>query len=466
MTHPKRPRFKPAPGERRLRRPPPPVPAGAASRLAAADVLHLTLDGGMDLDGALESSAVFKQLEGSDRAFARAIAGAALRGLGRIDYALGGLVDRPLDQIEPPVRALLRVGCAQLWMLGVADHAAVSTTVDAARLWREARRGGGLINAVLRRASRENAAFDTAPATSVWPDWLSAKLKAGLGAEAADRMARLQLDEPPTDLTLKPGEDAQAWADRLGGEELASGSVRLPAGVRLAELPGYAEGQWWVQDAAASLAARLVGDVAGKEVADLCAAPGGKAMQLAAAGARLTAVEISRQRMERLRENVARLKLEMTIVEADARDWRPDAPLDAILLDAPCSALGVMRRHPEGAWRRDPKDLERFPKIQRALVDAAWEMLKPGGRLVYCVCTPSPEEGREVVDAAVASGRWRRQVLTPMDVPGFVHALTDDGDAMTVPAKRDSESAAVSENVTEPVESDVFYIARLERTGA
>lgn len=444
----------------------PPQPSGAggagwASRLAAGELLALT-EAGADLETAMQKCRSFSALEGPDRGFARAIAGAALRGQGRIDHALGGLLERPLETMEAPVRALLRAGCAQIWMLDVADHAAVSATVEAARNWREARRGGGLLNAVLRRAARETERFADAPATSVWPDWLAAKLRAALGVERAQAMAELQLREPSTDLTLKSGDPA-AWADRLGGEPLASGSVRLPAGARLAELPGYAEGEWWVQDAAASLAAKLMGDVAEQGVADLCAAPGGKALQLAAAGAKLAAVEISRQRINRLEENRTRSGLEFEIVEADARNWRPEAPLDAVLLDAPCSALGVLRRHPEGVWRRNPHDLARFPTIQRALIDAARDMLRPGGRLVYCVCTLAPEEGVEVVRGALGSGGWRRVPVAPEEVPGFGHALTDDGDVMTAPARRVVDAAAPGEIVAEPVESDVFYIARLER---
>jgi 16S rRNA (cytosine967-C5)-methyltransferase len=437
--------------------------AGWESRLAAAELIHGTLDKGADLETALKKSQTFNRLEGADRGFARAIAGAALRGVGRIGWALGGMLDRPIADIEPPVRSLLFAGAAQLWMLDVADHAAVSATVEAARKWREASRGGGLVNAVLRRASREADAFRAAPATSVWPDWLAARLKSALGEARAVAMAELQLEEPPIDLTLKTGLDPAEWAGTLGGEALANGTVRLKAGVRLTDLPGYADGAWWVQDAAASLPAKLLGDMRGKRVADLCAAPGGKSLQLASMGAELTAIDISKQRMDVLRENVARTGLAMKLVEQDARTWRPGAPLDAVLLDAPCSALGIMRRHPEGVWRRDPKDLARFPAIQRGLIDAAGEMLKPGGRLVYCVCTPSPEEGRDVIDAVVAAGGWRRVKISPEEAPGFASALTTNGDVITAPAGRDSKAAASGEIVAEPIKSDVFYIARLER---
>jgi 16S rRNA (cytosine967-C5)-methyltransferase len=203
--------------------------------------------------------------------------------------------------------------------------------------------------------------------------------------------------------------------------------------------------------------------VRGKTVADLCAAPGGKAMQLAAMGAKLTAIDISKQRTVRLRENAERAMLEMDIVEADARTWRPDAPLDGVLLDAPCSALGVMRRHPEGVWRRDPKDLARLPSIQRSLVDAAHGMLKPGGMLVYAVCTPLPEEGRDVIEAAIAAGGWRRAPVTAEEAPGFAHSLTPEGDVLTLPAGAQDSGAEVSPGLEDAMNPDAFFIARLER---
>jgi 16S rRNA (cytosine967-C5)-methyltransferase len=450
--------------------------AGVAARHAAADLVFRVMDEGADLDTALGASEPFNRLEGSDRGFARSIASATLRGLGRIDWALGGMLDKPLDQIEPPVRALLRTGAAQLWIMGVADHAAVSATVDAARAWRDASRGGGLVNAVLRRASRERAAFDSAPPTSIWPDWLAAKLKSALGPAGADAMATLQLSDPPVDLTLKTGEDAQQWGDRLVAEALPSGSVRLSSGAGLSDLKGYAEGDWWVQDAAAAIPAKLLGDLTGKRVVDLCAAPGGKALQLASQGADLTAVDISAQRLALLRENAERTRLPMQIVEADARSWHPPEPVDAVLLDAPCSALGTLRRHPEGAWRREPAGLARYPAIQLKLIEAAHGMLKPGGVLVYCVCTPLREEGADVIAQALASGGWLRRPVAASELPGLAHALTPDGDILTAPqtspAVNDSpvsESSRVENESAEKqtaergILSDVFFVSRLER---
>lgn len=432
-----------------------PEAAGWQSRLAAAQLVWAAMARGEDLESAMGSSPAFRQLHGADRGFARAMASAALRAVGRIDWALGGMVQRPLADIEPPVLALLRVGAAQLWLMKVAGHAAVSATVEAAAHWDIARRGGGLVNAVLRRATREADAFDGSPAEAVWPDWLAAKLKSALGADRAHAMALLQIEEPAIDLTLRDESDAAGWAERLGGELLPNGTIRLGDGAGLVDLPGYAEGAWWVQDVAASLAVTLLGDVRGLAVADLCAAPGGKAMQLAARGARLSAVELSAQRIERLRENAARTGLSMQIVQADARTWRPPELLDAVLLDAPCSALGVIRRHPEGVWRRDPKDFARYPTVQRALVESAAAMLKPGGVMIYSVCTPSAEEGRDVVEAAIASGAWKRRAIMAGEAPGFAHSLTSEGDLLTAPPAAGGDAPQTR--------SDVFYISRLER---
>lgn len=440
-----------------------PSAVGWQSRLAAAELVLIAMEGAGDFDSAMNTSKTYRRLQGADRGFARAMAGAALRAVGRIDWALGGMVERPLADLQPPLRALLRVGAAQLWLMGVAEHAAVSATVEAARKWDDARKGGGLVNAVLRRAAREAEAYISSPATAVWPEWLAARMKASLGAEQAEALALAQLDEPPLDLTLRAPQEAETWAEQLEAEILPNGSLRLQSGAGMMDMPGFADGAWWVQDTAAALPAKLMGDVRGLAVADLCAAPGGKAMQLAAMGARLSAVDLSRQRIVRLRENAERAKLAMTIVESDARTWRPEQPLDAVLLDAPCSALGIIRRHPEGVWRRDPKDLVRFPSIQRALVDAAHEMLKPGGRLVYSVCTPVPEEGREIVEAAIASGAWSRVPVTREEAAGFGDSLTPDGDVLTVPPIRGAAASIGTESPQASMNSDAFFVARLER---
>ncbi len=430
--------------------------------MAAATLLHSVMASGADLDSALTQNEAYDRLEGADRGLARAIASNALRALGRIDGGLAQLIDRPLDQVEAPVLAVLRAGVAQIWMQQTAPYAAVSATVEAARRWRPASRGGKLVNAVLRRASERPEVFTDLDPTTIWPDWLANRYRAALGPDGATALAEVQLREPPVDLTLKPRINAEDFAAEIEGEVLANGSVRLKAGRLLSDLPGYAAGDWWVQDAGATQAARVLGEISGKRVLDLCAAPGGKAMQLAAAGAQVTALDISRQRLDVLRANVERTGLRMEITEGDARTWRPDQKVDAVLLDAPCSAMGVLRRHPEAAWRRDPASLSKYPRTQRALLDAAGEMLQPGGTLIYCVCTPFSGEGRDVVEGALNSGPWKRSPIRPDEVPGFVNALTPEGDLLTAPVARDSIASAPTQNAADAIDSDVFFVSRLE----
>ncbi|MEZ5947532.1 MAG: transcription antitermination factor NusB [Hyphomonas sp.] len=431
--------------------------SGATVRRAAADLLVLTLEKRRTLDEALTLSDPFNTLEGADRGFARAIASAALRELGRIDLALEPLLTRPIEAVSPAVRALLRVGAVQLWRLGTPEHAAVSETVESAKDWPEARSGGKFLNAVLRRAAREPADLDALPATAIWPDWLQAAMEESLGPERAERAARAQLREPALDLTAKS--DPAAVARLTGGTVTASGSVRLGTGT-VEALPGYDTGDWWVQDEAAALPVKVL--LAGAEgqfkstqstpevtlrALDLCAAPGGKTLQLAAAGLAVTALDRSKPRLKRLEENLARTGLSAEIIADDAETWRPAEPADLVLLDAPCSALGTLRRHPEGAWTKRETDVARFPDVQYRLLKAAHGMVRPGGMLVYCVCTPLRSESADVVNRVIADGLYRRVPVTAAETPGFNHSLTAEGDLVTVP-----EDGA---------EHDVFFISRL-----
>ncbi len=427
---------------------------GWQSRRAAADILMRIVHEGMDMDEALSASKFFDDLEGSDRGFARAIASAALRAFGRIDDALETFIDRPLEKIDPPVLSLLRVGCAQLWVLKAPSYAAVDATVEAARQWRPAARGGGMVNAILRRAVREPTAYDNLPKSHIWPDWLATRFIDTLGEETAQNIASIQLQEPRIDVTVKS--DPEKWATKFEGQALPSGSVRLPTGASIVELEGYADGDWWIQDVAATLPAKLFGDVKDLSIGDLCAAPGGKTMQLSSMGANVTAVDLSEQRIEKVRENLERTGLKAKSLVADAREWRPDELFDGILLDAPCSALGTLRRHPEGAWRRNDTGLDRYSKLQLKLVDAAYDMLKSGGTMLYCVCTPMPAEGIEVVKSAIESQNWSIEPIKPEEVPGYEHAIDDIGGLLSLP------QFAV-ENAEDIITSDIFYMARLKK---
>ncbi len=419
-----------------------------SARLAAAEVLVAVLDHGRALEDALEQTGNFAALKGRDRAFARALAGATLRRLGAIDKVLGRFLQRPLPETAFHGRALLRLGAAQLLVLGTPAHAAVGETVETANSLRQARGFSKLINAVLRRLSREGAEiFAGLPAGANLPAWLFTRWRAAYG-DRAEEIAKALAHEPPLDLSLK--QDAEAWAEKLGAVRLPTGGLRLaetPGAID--QLPGYGDGAWWVQDAAASLPARLLGDVRGLRVLDLCAAPGGKTLQLAAAGALVTALDKAPERLTRLRENLARTKLHAEIICADALKYRPDTLFDAILLDAPCSSTGTLRRHPDIAWLRRPNDIRALAALQLQLLNAAAAMIKPEGALVYAVCSLEPEEGEGV---AAQTRLWRRSPARPGEIPGADEFITKDGDLRTLPSHWREQGGL-----------DGFYACRLRR---
>lgn len=423
--------------------------SGAFARLAAAQLLMTVLEEGRTLDEALASTDRFDTLKGPDRGFARAMASAALRHLGRIDLGLAPFLDRPLDTAPPPSRALLRIGAAQSWLLETADHAVVGETVAAAKMWPRAQRATGFLNAVLRKAVADRTAFDAAPLEAIWPTWFQSAVKAGLGEAGARALAEAQLQTPDTYLTPKSG-DPSALAAQVSGEVVGDYSVRVETG-DLERLPGYEEGDWWVQDVAATLPARLLAPGPGETILDICAAPGGKTLQLAAAEASVTAIDRSKPRLKRLKQNLWRtgFKGKVDVVQADATSWRPPAPVDKILLDAPCSALGTLRRHPEGPWIKSESDVQRFPDIQERLLRAAAEMLKPGGTLVYCVCSPLPHEGVDLVDRVVSDSGLTRQPVKPEEIPGFEGCVQANGDVLSLPNGK--------------FPHDAFYISRLLR---
>lgn len=391
------------------------------------------LDHGRSLEDALEQTRSFKALEGRDRAFARALASTTLRRLGGIDQVIASFLERPLPDDAAHGRAMLRIGAAQLLLLGTPPHAAVGETVEAASGIREARGFAKLINAVLRRVSRDGAArLEALPPGADLPHWLFTRWRAAYGANA-EAIALALREEPPLDLSVKS--DAAGWAEKLGGALTPTGSVRLDNAAAIDTLPGFAEGEWWVQDAAAALPAHLLGDVRGQHVLDLCAAPGGKTLQLAAAGARVTAVDKSEERLERLRENLERTQLEAEVVRGDALTLRAKVQFDAVLLDAPCSATGTLRRHPDVAWLRRPSDMRSLPELQTELVAAAAKMIKPGGTLVYAVCSLEPEEGRGVIADALKTGAWTRAPIARGEIAGVDDQMIADGDLRTLPSQ-------------------------------
>jgi len=408
------------------------------------------LDRRQSLDTALEACRGLAALEPRDRAFARLIVTTALRRLGQIDAAIAACLDKPLQPKASLARNLLRTGAAQLLFLGTPAHAAVDSTVGLA-VGAQLAPYRGLVNAVLRRLAREGQALVAAQDAAKLnvPDWLWRPWTRDFGEAAVRAIGRVQEGEPPLDLSVRG--DARSWADRLGAELLPTGTIRLHHAGAVGELAGFGEGAWWVQDAAAALPARLLGDVQDAPVVDLCAAPGGKAMQLAAAGARVIAVDRSDQRLARLRDNARRTGLAIEMVAADASTWRPDGPVRHVLLDAPCSSTGTLRRHPDVAWLKSQADVDHMIDVQDRLLDAAVTMLAPGGTLVYCVCSLQREEGPDRVAAALARhARLRRKAVGPGEIGGMSELVTAEGDLRTLPC-----------HLAEQGGMDGFYAARL-----
>ena len=384
---------------------------------------------------ALERHISHAGLAPRDTAFARAIVMTVLRQLGEIDAVIATFLRDPLPVRSGPAELILRMACAELVYLGVPPHAAVSSAVDLATRDSRARHFKGLINAVARRIGAEgkSVASTLDHEQLSMPTWAWDLLLEQHGEATARAIARAHLAEPPLDISV--ARDAGHWATALAAERLPTGTLRRATGGRIEDLPGFAEGAWWIQDAAAAMPARLLGDVQGQSVIDLCAAPGGKTAQLAAAGASVTAVDLDAARMDRVRENAGRLGLKVSCVVADARVWQPATPVDAVLLDAPCSATGTVRRHPEILWRKDRSDLLAQAGLQHDLIRAASRMVRPGGRLVYCVCSLSREEGEEIVEAFLRdTPGFVREPVRSDEVGGEAAFLTAAGDLRTLPS--------------------------------
>ncbi len=390
-----------------------------------------------------------------DRALMRRLAATVLRRLGTLRHLLGGFLDKGFPSDAPRVETILLIGAAQILWLEVPDHAAVDLSVRLAQADRRAARYGGLINAVLRRVAQSCGAARADQASRDTPKWLLARWTKRYGAETARAIAAANGHEPALDLTVKS--EPESWAERLRGRLLPTGTVRTFAQGAVSMLPGFSEGAWWVQDAAAALPARLLGDVRDKAVVDLCAAPGGKTAQLAFAGAFVTAVDRSPARLNRLRENMARLELQAETVAADALEWQ-GGPFDAVLLDAPCSATGTVRRHPDIPWLKSEADIAALTSLQQRLLDRAVELLKPGATLVYCVCSLEPEECEDQIAALLArDDRIARAPVAAQEVAGHAEFLTADGDLRTLPPQLPDPDPRWGG-------LDGFYAARLTRT--
>jgi 16S rRNA (cytosine967-C5)-methyltransferase len=411
---------------------------GVAARRAALQLLDAVLRRGQTLDAAGGS---IRNLSPPDHALALAIAGEALRRLPDLDALIDGATRQRLPR-DSKARMVLRLALAQKIGLGTPDHAVVATALPLV--------DGGprrLVHGVLGTLLRRGLPVFEAPRL---PDAVEERWNSAWGDDVV-QAARSQIaTRPPLDLTFKSDTEAQAFATANEGMSLAPSHVRV-ASKSVTDLPGFAEGRWWVQDLSASLPARLIpGDAS--DVLDLCAAPGGKTMQLAAAGHRVTSVDASASRLRRLRENLERTRLEAELVETDALQWKAGRQFDAILLDAPCSATGTFRRHPEVLYRaRDPIIAENAD-VQARLLDRATERLKPGGRLVYSVCSLEPREGEEVVRTFVTRHSDFR-IESPNDLPGFV-PVSAEGWVRILPGLLEAEAGL-----------DGFFMVRLVRDG-
>lgn len=433
---------------------------GLAPRRVAADILEAVLHKHRALDEQLDGAAAhpgLKLLADRDRALMRRLVATVLRRLGTLNQIVGRLLDRGLPADATRTESALLIGAAQILWLDVPDHAAVDLSVRLVQADRRAAHHAGLVNAVLRRCAREGKQIEQELSSGLHdvPPWLLARWRAHYGDDGTAAIARAIAVEPPLDLTVKS--DGESWASRLHGELLPTGSVRTVLQGSVTLLPGFGEGDWWVQDAAAALPARLFGDIKGKSVADLCAAPGGKTAQLAQAGARVVAVDRSPARLRRLRGNLERLRLEAEIVAADAAEWR-GGPFDAILLDAPCTATGTIRRHPDIAWLKQEGDIAPLAALQRRLAANAAAMLKAGGTLVYCTCSLEPEEGEQAVAALLAGdSSLRRAPIAPEEVGGLRDLINSDGDLRTLPSHLPHADQRLSG-------LDGFFVARLVKS--
>lgn len=446
-------------------------PGAHAARLAAIQLLEAVLTGRRPLNATFDEgnaghgrAATLAELEVRDRAFARLLAATTLRRLGQVDAVIGACMDKPLTPSAARVTAALRIGIAQLLFLDTAAHAAVDSSVALAK--DKAPKLAGLVNAILRRVAREGTAMteghDAAKMNT--PRWMWRTWVRTYGDETAAAIGNAHLAaHPPMDFTLRDAAGASDWAARLVARVLPGGSLRRGGGGRVSDLAGYGDGAWWVQDAAAALPARLLigglercgNATEGAAALDLCAGVGGKTAQLAAAGLRVTAVDSSQPRLATLRANLERLGLGAQTIAGDGRTFRPAHPATAILLDAPCTATGTLRRRPDVAILKKQADVTALAELQAALLDAAAQSLAPGGVLVYAVCSLQPEEGRAQVQRVLEErrpGKLQRLPIGGAEVPGLEPAVTADGDVQTLPCHM-AEAGGV----------DGFFISRLVR---
>ncbi len=433
---------------------------GLATRQIAANLLGSVLDEKKNLDALIDphhGDAAYNNLIAKDRALIRAILMVSLRRKGQIDNALQQMLDRKTPKKATHLTHTLSVAAAQILFLDIPDSAAVNLAVTAISGDRRTSRFSNLANAVLRRLSREKEAIlaNQDAARLCMPDWFYKRTRKSFGKSRADAIAKMHIEEAALDLTIKS--DPQQWAEKLSASILPTGSLRLKPQGPIPAMAGYDEGTWWVQDAAAAIPATLFGDVAALNIADLCAAPGGKTAQLAHRGANVTAVDISNNRLARLQENLSRLKLSANCIAADIMEWQPDSLFDAILLDAPCSSTGTIRRHPDVAWTKSADDITTLAALQFNMWNKAIDLAKPGGIIIFSNCSLDREEGEDLYARMIKS----RDDIEPLpiqkaEIPGLEEAITGQGTLRTLPTHLPHEDPRMAG-------MDGFFAARLRR---
>lgn len=405
--------------------------------MAAVKIIAAVIDKKTSLDGMLDAehgNPSYRSLSLADRALVRAIINSALRHLPRIEAAISMMLDGPLPQGARSLHHVFVVAVAQMLYLDVPDHSAVDLAVEQAHRDPRNKRFVKLVNAVLRRLGREKeAVMEAIEVIPVLPKWFQDRLVAAYGEDVASRIAQSQLVPSAIDLTVKS--DPGGWAKKLNGTVLPNGSVRLGSFEgQVSALEGFAEGEWWVQDFSASMPVRLMGDIRGKRVVDLCAAPGGKTAQLVHAGANVTALDQSGNRLKRLKENLSRLGFAAETVEENMLKFQPDELFDAVLLDAPCSSTGTLRKHPDVCWTKDEKDIAKLANLQEQMLRHAVALVKPGGLVVFSNCSLDPSEGEAIVARVLESDAGVEQVaVMPEALPGMEIAISSHGDLRTTP---------------------------------
>jgi len=424
------------------------------TRIIATDIIHSILRKGQSLDEMLSSHVGLPKLEKRDRAFVHALVACTLRRLGQLDAVLKHCYQRPQPP-KPAVLDVLRLGATQILFLGTPHHAAVDTAVRIAADSHLLAPYKGLINAILRRLTREGAEIISSQdeAKLNTPKWLWDLWEKTYGTELASKIALANLGEALNDISVK--NDPEGWAKRINARLLPTGSLRLNGDVPIQEIDGFDEGAWWVQDAAAALPVKIMGDIKGKRVLDLCAAPGGKTLQMASMGAHVSAVDRSEKRLKRLKENIERTKLEAAIFCADALTCNLAKKAEIVLIDAPCSATGTMRRHPDVAHLKKPSDMERLSALQSKLLDhVASDLLEEGGMIIYAVCSLQAEESELQIESFLErTPDFKRVPITSEEIGGASELINKNGDIRCLPCYWQDYGGL-----------DGFYVARLVKS--